>query len=116
MGKIKFIIHLILFTIVSGCASAPPSYMRFTGPTNKTQQEFVNDRYACLKETQQRRSNAAVNEYGGAASSSVMPSCSAFNACLASKGFYRQDTTDLNVFSQPGNFSVPQGAVINCTN
>lgn len=106
----------ILAITITGCASGPPSYFRFIGPANKTQQEFINERYFCLKETQQRTSNTSVNQYGGSSSSSVIPSCSAFNACLASRGFYRQDTTDLSIFNQPGNFSVPQGAVINCTN
>jgi hypothetical protein len=108
--KRTFILSL-LFSLVA-CA---PSYYRYTGPTNSSQQDFMNIRYQCLRETQQRVSGAFVNQYGGASSSTVMPTCSAFNACLASKGFYRSDTPDLNVFNQPGNFSVPQGAVINCS-
>jgi len=110
-------ISLLLTTIIIlGCATGPQSYYRYVGPTNRSQQDWMNDRYACLKETQQRISNTAVNGYGGASSSTVMPTCSAFNACLASRGFYRQDTTDVSVFNNPGNFSVPQGSVINCSN
>ena len=116
MRKILYTFYFALASILIGCASGPPSYMRFTGPANKSQQDFVSERYSCLKETQQRITSTAVNEFGGASSSSVMPSCSAFNACLAARGFYRQDTTDLSVFNQAGNFSVPQGAVISCTN
>lgn len=110
------LLGLSLLILLSGCASGPQSYYRYVGPTNKSQQDFMGDRYQCLRETQQRVSNAFVNQYGGAGNSSVMPSCSAFNACLGAKGYYRQDTTDLSVFNVPGNFKIPPGAVINCSN
>ena len=98
-----------IFAVISGCATPPTSYYRYFNPKSN-QQQFMKDRYACLQETQQRVSGAYVNQYGGASSSTVMPPCSAFNACLASRGYYRSDTTNPN---DPGLY-VPQGAVINC--
>jgi hypothetical protein len=59
---------------------------KYTGPG--TFQEFANARYQCVQETSARQSGAYVNQYGGFANSSVMPTCSAFTACLASKGYY----------------------------
>jgi hypothetical protein len=63
---------------------------RYNGPG--TFQDFANTRYQCLQEISERQSEsgAFINQYGGAASSTdtVMPNCSAFNACLAAKGYY----------------------------
>ena len=48
---------------IGGCA---PTYVRYLSNKGATQQQFVNDRYACLQQTQQRVSGAYVNQYGGA--------------------------------------------------
>ncbi len=111
-GSKTSLVIILAASILSGCA---PSYMRFVSNNNVTQDQFMRDRYACYQETQQRTSAAYINQYGGAASSRVIPSCSAFNACLAARGYYRSDTTNLADFQTPGNFSVPQGAVIQCS-
>ena len=103
---------LLLVAAVSGCA---PTYVRYLSNNGATQQQFMNDRYSCLRETQQRVSGAYVNQYGGAANSQVMPPCSALNACLAARGYYRSDTTNLADFNQPGSLGVPQGAGIQCS-
>lgn len=65
----------------------------------------MKDRYECYKETQQRFSDAFVGPYGGSAGSQVIPSCSAFNACMASRGYLRSDTD--------GNLVVPQVQKLN---
>lgn len=103
---------ILLVTAISGCA---PTYIRWMTTTGATQQQFMNDRYACLQQTQQRVSGAYVNQYGGAASSQVVPPCSAFNACLAARGYYRADTANPADFSQAGSLSVPQGTAIQCS-
>lgn len=97
-----------------GCAQQPLSYIRWISNSNATQEQFMRDRYQCLSETQQRVSQAFINQYGGASNSAVMPSCSAFNACLGAKGYFRSDTTNLADFNRPGSLSVPQSAVISC--
>ena len=88
---------------ISGCA---PTIMRWTNTNNATYDQWIKDRYACYSETQQRISGAYVNRYGGAASSTVVPICSAFNACLAARGYFRSDSN--------GTLTVPQGAVVQC--
>ena len=105
-----------LVVVLGGCASGPPTYYRYTGPTNKTQQDFLTDRYQCIKEAQQRVSSAYVNQYGGSSNSSVKPSCAVYNGCMASKGYFRNDTTDPNVFNQPGNFYIDPKITFSCTN
>jgi len=88
-----------LAILMTGCA-AP----RYDGPGSF--QDFANARYQCVRETSARVSGAAVNQSGGAASSSVMPSCSAFASCLASKGYYE---------SQSGRFDPnTAGIVVRC--
>ena len=81
--------------LMTGCAVP-----KYDGPGSF--QDFANARYQCVQETSARVSGAAVNQYGGAARSSVMPSCSAFSACLASKGYYesqngRHDASSISV-------------------
>lgn len=111
MRKLSLISSGILVFVLVGCAAV---YTRWTGPSSNSQQDFMNIRYQCLKETQARVSSAYINQYGGSSSSNVRPPCSAWNACMASKGYYQSDTTDASVFNRPGNFSVPESALIYC--
>ena len=88
---------LSLMTLV-GCAQIPyGGTYRFDGPG--TFQNFAQARYECAQETSQRVSGGFVNQYGGVASSRVMPSCSAFNACLAARGYYRNPNGRLDASS-----------------
>lgn len=103
---------LSLIFLLSACA---PLYLGFQSKTGKSQQQFMQDRYECYKETQQRISNAYVNEYGGSSSSQVLPKCSAFYACLAARGFYQYNTEDMQQLYKPGYYYVPQGASVQCT-
>ena len=93
----------LIIAAVSGCATTP-TYIRYINPKS-TQEQFMKDRYACYIETQQRVSSAYANQYGGAASSQVIPSCSAIGACLAARGYYRSDTTDRAELGRPGTIS-----------
>jgi hypothetical protein len=107
----KSFLAILLLVTLSGCA---PSYIRYFNSNGASQDQFMKDRYACYQETQQRISSAYINQYGGAASSQIMPSCSAINACLAARGYYRSDTTKAADLNAPGSLIVPQGAVIQC--
>jgi hypothetical protein len=102
---------VLLVGMVGGCAT---SYIRYVNSSSPSQQQWAQDRYSCLQQTQQRVSTAVEDQYGGAASSVVMPSCSAFNACLAARGYLRSDTTNVADLNLPGSFSVPEGAKIQC--
>lgn len=105
---------LALAFLVMTLSACAPTYIRYMSNNNATQDQFMKDRYACYQETQQRTSSAFINQYGGAASSVVIPTCSAFNACLAAHGYYRADTRNLADFNTPGSLSVPQGTVLQC--
>ncbi len=113
MISYRFVATILLMgASISGCAT---TYIRYLSSNNATESQFMQDRYQCYQETQQRISGAFVNQYGGAASSQVLPSCRAWNACLAARGYYRSDTTSVAELNQPGSLFVPQGAVINCS-
>src|ERR1700751_796593 len=103
----KWIFFALLVASGSGCAT---TYIRYLSTNNATEAQFTQDRYQCYEETQQRVSGSFVNQYGGAASSQVLPSCSAWNACLAARAYYRSDTTSVAELHAPGSLFVPQGA------
>ena len=108
---------LLAFIFVLGIATASgcsTTYIRWMNARGVSQEQFMKDRYACLQETQQRVADAYVNQTGGVATSQVMPTCSAWNSCLAARGYYRADTTNLDDFRQPGSLSVPPGTVVYC--
>jgi hypothetical protein len=89
-----------IFVIVAGialsaCAGAslgdPPPLTRFSHPT-ATQQQFMKDRYACMREAQQVKSNAvvtAVPQYGGVGSANtrVVISRPLFMGCMGACGY-----------------------------
>jgi hypothetical protein len=103
MKLARLAVALLTVAVVAGCA---PTVMRWTNNNNTTYDQWMKDRYTCLQETQQRFSDARVNQYGGAATSVVVPLCSAFRACLAARGYYRSDDT--------GTLTVPKGATGQC--
>ena len=84
-----------LATVLTSCSGTLP---KFSHPT-ATQEKFLQDRYACYRETAQRVSTASVGEYGGGAVSEVVPNCSAFRACLAARGYLETENGSLVVTS-----------------
>ena len=113
----RLLIAVTAAGVLNACAARQQSYMRYVNNRAVSQDQFMKDRYSCYQETQARVSAAAADRYGAAARSQVMPPCSAFNACMAARGYYRAaDTTNLEDFKRPGNYYVPQGAAIQCSN
>jgi hypothetical protein len=53
-----------------------------------SQQDFSNDRYDCLQQSQQHQSSAYVNPYGGAGSSGAATNIVLFGACMNAHGWY----------------------------
>lgn len=107
-SRLFYAFALCLF---AGCAPVQPQYqpqLRYESLRGATLDQFLRDRYACYQETAQRVSGAAITPYGGAATSNVIPSCSAFSACLAARGYLRNDAG--------GSLVVPPGAVLQCSN
>src|SRR5690348_11555147 len=66
--------------------SACASQMAWEKP-GASQNEFAQDRYVCMQQSQQPSSSAFVNAYGGAASSGVITNGNLFNACMNSRGW-----------------------------
>lgn len=90
---------LISSLFLAGCVTP-----KYTKP-GATQQEFMRDRYECLRQTQQRQ-ESMTSGLGGSYTSTVRPSCSALGSCLAAYGYYQDDN---------GELIVPKGANIKCT-
>ena len=110
--KSMWIIVISLIVVVSGCVPQI-RYINY----GVTQEQMLKDRYECYQETQQTSSNvyigspsASVDQwaevYGGTASRQVIPSCGAFNACMAARGYIRDDRN--------GNLIVPDSTVMRC--
>lgn len=53
-----------------------------------SQNDFSQDRYACLQQAQQPSSGVLVNAYGGVASSQVVTNGNLFSSCMNAKGWY----------------------------
>lgn len=94
-------LSIIAAVVLAGCESTPLRYQNY----GANQQQFMKDRYECYRENQQRASSAYVDRNRGVASSRVIPSCSAFQACLAARGYYE---------SASGNLFVPDSAGVEC--
>jgi len=95
MRSVQMTVLLAMTVIVAGCAVPP----KFDGPGSF--QDFANVRYQCIQETSARTSSGSANQYGAYTTSAVMPSCSAFQACLASKGYYAQPNGKFDSASIP---------------
>lgn len=86
--------------LLAGCGTVPyGGTYKFSGPGNF--QEFARARYQCVQETAARQEHGYANrQYGNAAvNSTVMPNCSAFSACLAAKGYFRNPNGNLDASS-----------------
>jgi hypothetical protein len=80
----RLLASLCALVLLTGCARSV-----WVKP-GASQQDFANDRYTCLQQSQQQRSAAQVNAYGGAASSGSYTNADLFNACMNAAGWYLQ--------------------------
>lgn len=106
-----------LLFCIGACASTATVYMRYVNNNDPppSRQQWMQDRYACMQETQHRVSGAYINQFGGAAASRVVPTCNALAVCLAAKGYYRSDTANVADMERPGSYPVLEGTLIQCT-
>jgi hypothetical protein len=95
---------LVILSCTLSAACVSPRVVHYSRP-DTTQQQFMQDRYECLQEAEQRVSAAAVTPYGGGASSSVVASCGVWASCLGARGY----TVDPN-----GNLFAPPGMIVRC--
>ena len=89
----KKLLLIAMISILGGCAAS------YDGPGSF--QDFANARYQCVQETSAWYSSGAANQYGASVSSGVKPGCSAFLACLASKGYYKTQNGRFDAKSIP---------------
>ena len=95
----------VLATLASALALSGCSlYSRYDGPGNV--QDFAAARYQCVQETKRPVFSAEVTKTdalkaiaGIRATAKEIPSCSAFNNCLAARGYFM---TDQGRFSAEG--------------
>jgi hypothetical protein len=93
-----------LILLILGVAGCTANITRWSNP-DVTQQQFMQDRYACLTQAEQPSSGSFFNAYGGAASSRIVASCGVYKACMGAKGY----TLDPN-----GTLATPQGMEASC--
>jgi hypothetical protein len=82
----RLVILLSAFGMLSACAK-PPNYHWESSRGPVDQQTFARDRYDCLQQSQQTRSSAVVDGFGGVANSSVVTNGPLFIACMEAKGY-----------------------------
>lgn len=116
MRLVTFVGLGLLAWTTAGCVTQPPPQppqpLRFSHPT-ATIEQFLQDRYACYKDTEREQKHSFAGgyangygaNYGGSSNSTVMPSCGAFSSCLAARGYLR---------SPSGNLEVPEAAILRC--
>jgi hypothetical protein len=69
-----------------------------------TEQEFLSDRYACLQESREQRAGGYANPYGAQYGSGVVVNMSVFQACMAARGYTRNDAS--------GQYGPPPGGAV----
>lgn len=101
---------LVLAIMLAGCAGGS----LLGGPGNGsntlrwskeggTQPAYLQDRYDCLRESQQQRSRFAANGYVAAGRSAQVTDSGMFMACMSARGYVRDDD---------GPFAPPEGAEV----
>jgi hypothetical protein len=88
--------------ILSGCATTPPPTMRYA-KLGASQQDFMRDRYECIKQAQQPRTGAFVSGYGGSSVGTIVTSRPIFVSCMSAKGY---------TLDQAGPLVAPPGTVV----
>ena len=77
-----------LVSSILGCAETGPAVPLGREKIGASVQEFTSARYSCLQESSSRVSGAAVNAYGGSASSAIACNYQLYDACMIARGFY----------------------------
>lgn len=81
--RIKVVAAGLASVLLFGCA---PVWVK----PGASQNDFAQDKYSCLQQSQQRVSGAYVNAYGGVASDKPVTNEGLFNACMQSRGWSLQ--------------------------
>lgn len=96
----------VLILLLAGCQTRPSntggSIARFSH-SSATFQQYMQDRYQCIREAQRPVSGAYFGPTNGVASSGVVVSQSMFSACMGARGYWPDPQ---------GQFAPPPGAVV----
>lgn len=93
---------LVFGGLMAGCESSRALRYQATG---KSLDDLLQARYECLKETQQQAWSVIYGRSTTPPTQAVLPTCSAFHACLAARGYVRVER---------GGLAVPKGLEIDC--
>jgi hypothetical protein len=78
----KLLVVATAFLLLAGCGGR-----RVWNKPGSTRQEFSQDKYECMQQSQNRVSRAYVDPYGGSASSRTATNVPLFNACMEARGY-----------------------------
>jgi hypothetical protein len=81
---------------LASCAQQPQTLWSKPG---SAPDEFNQQRYACMQQSQQPNSSAYINRYGGVANSNIITNGGLFDACMNSQGWVLTPVTDAKAFS-----------------
>ena len=118
-GKMSLSYRIFIMTMavigITGCATPPIVFEDISGET-RNMQGLLNDRYECLQESSSDGSqiSGSTNSLGAEiyGSSGLTCNSSIFSACLAARGWLRNDSA----LALPNAIIVPPGAVVQCSN
>ena len=82
--KISAVVGVICSVTLVACAQQPQAIWLKPGAG---QNEFSQDKYACMQQSQQPASSAYVGQYGGFANSNIITNGNLYNACMNSHGW-----------------------------
>jgi hypothetical protein len=88
---------VILPLVLAACATQPQTLWLKPGAASE---DFGQDRYACLQQSQQQSSSAYIDRYGGVANSGAITNGGLYDACMNSKGWVLTPVTDVKGFNE----------------
>src|ERR1700692_2861350 len=97
-SKRSFALISVIFSVsLASCAQQPQALWLKPGAAPD---DFNQERYACLLQSQQPNSTAYLNRYGGAANRSIITNYGLYTACMSSSGWALTPLTDLKAYNE----------------
>jgi hypothetical protein len=87
---------IIMPLALSACVTQQALWLKPGAAT----EEFGQDKYGCMQQSQQPNSTAYANRYGGVANSSIITNGPLFDACMNSKGWVLTPVTDVKGYNE----------------
>jgi len=93
----RFAFSATVARLLVSCAQQPQQLWLKPGAAPD---EFSQERYACLQQSQQPSSSAYLNRYGGVANSNIITNDGLYTACMTSKGWILTPLTDVKSYTE----------------